>query len=375
MKLLFAIKSLNVHGGGAERVFVDIVNELAQRNHEIAVLTFDSPGVPFYTLNSKIKRLETGIAQPGKSTPRLGFMRSIGKIRRAIIAEHADLIVAFMHSTYVPIVAALIGSRERVVISEHVDATHFQTRPLQRVLVRLCEQIAIAKTVPSEALLHQHSPAVRRFVHVLPNTVDIDTFIACQTTHPVQPPVILTVGRLMAEKNHLDLIRAFALLADEFPDWSLKIVGDGVLRSQLEGEITRLGLQQRITMPGVVRDVTKEYAGSSFVVLPSLYESFGLVAAEALASGRALLAFDHCLGIAEMVESGRNGLLVTAKPDRITSLADGMKRLMTDRKLREHLAAAGPPSVQRYAMMNVITQWEKWLLDHVAVHKPHGAAS
>jgi glycosyltransferase involved in cell wall biosynthesis len=106
-----------------------------------------------------------------------------------------------------------------------------------------------------------------------------------------------------------------------------------------------------------------EYAAASLVALPSRYESFGLVAAEALASGRALLAFDDCLGIAEIVENGRNGILVSARGERVAHLADGLRRLMGDAALRARLGAAGPSSVQRFDLPQVIDAWEAFLAD------------
>src|SRR6185295_9431421 len=99
LKVLLAIKSLNVSGGGAERVLVDVANGLVARGHQIHVLTFDPPGESFYALDERIQRTDTGIGQPGVPTPRLGFAKSIPRIRRSVLEQKADLVVAFMHST------------------------------------------------------------------------------------------------------------------------------------------------------------------------------------------------------------------------------------------------------------------------------------
>jgi GalNAc-alpha-(1->4)-GalNAc-alpha-(1->3)-diNAcBac-PP-undecaprenol alpha-1,4-N-acetyl-D-galactosaminyltransferase len=362
LKLLFVIKSLNVVGGGAERVLVDVANGLVARGHEVKVLTFDPPGEAFYGLDPRIERTDTGIGQPGRSTPRLGFVMNIPRIRRAVVEKKVDLVIAFMHSTYVPVAAALLGTGTRLVFSEHIDAAHYAGRPFQRMLVRLGDRLAIAKTVPSAPLREEHPPAARRKVHVMPNAVDLATFMQRGREAPRQPPVLLTIGRFMAQKNHIELLQAFARLAPQFPDWTLRIVGEGELRPQLEAEIARLGLQERAVLPGVTRDVASEYAAASFVVLPSLYESFGLVAAEALASSRAVLAFDSCVGVAEMVRDEVNGLLVSASGDRVADLAAGLARLMQDAALRSRLGAAGPASVSRYALEGVLNAWEALLV-------------
>jgi len=160
----------------------------------------------------------------------------------------------------------------------------------------------------------------------------------------------------------VEILRAFARVSGRFPDWTLRIVGDGDLRAQIEAEIDRLALRERVVLAGTTRDIASEYAIASLVVIPSLYESFGLVAAEALAAGRPVLAFDSCLGLAEMMRDGRNGLLVSGGGDRVAALASGLEALMGDRALRVRLGAAGPDSVQRFSVANVVDAWEQLFL-------------
>lgn len=365
LKILFAIKSLNVEGGGAERVLVDIANELVSRNHLIDVLTLDQPGDSFYTLDSRVRRLDIRVSSPNRPTTGIGFTRSVLRIRQIVRRRDPDVVVAFMHSAYVPFAFSVAFTKIRLVASEHTEAAHFRKRPVQRILVHAAERLALAKTVPASAVRLQHPRRIRPRVYVLPNPVDLDLFSPNTGCQEDQKHLILTVGRLRKEKGHIDLIRAFAALASKFPRWSLRIVGDGELRPLLEAEVTRLGMDNRIQLPGVTRDVAQEYASAAIVALPSLYESFGLVAAEALAAGRPVLAFRDCLGIAEMIESGKNGLLIESKPDRIRNLADGLARLMSDSTLRARLAAAGPDSVRPFALKSVVDTWEQFLLDLV----------
>lgn len=361
MNLLLAIKSLNVVGGGAERVLVSVANGMARRGHEVGVMTFDQPGgASFYALDAGVRRIDVGICEPGQPTPRGRFLQAMLRIRRLVKAAGADLVVPFMHSTYVPLAAALAGSGTRMVVSEHVNATHFERRALQRALTAVATRMAVAKTVPTAAIRQEHAAHLRGKVHVLPNPVDLERFEAVQDEPPAHPPVILAVGRFMEEKSQVDLIRAFASLAAEFPQWQLRLVGEGPLRPLLEGEAERLGLGDRVRMPGVSRDVPAEYAAASIVAIPSRYESFGLVAAEALASRRAVIGFEDCVGIADIVRHEHNGLLAPASEDRVAQLAAGLRRLMNDEGLRVRLAAAGPDSVRRFGAQQVLDLWESF---------------
>lgn len=357
---LFAIKSLNAAGGGAERVLVDVVNGLAQRGYPIEVLTFDYPGQAFYNLEPGIRRHDMAFTPAGKPMPRVSFLTAIPRIRATVRAIQPRLVVAFMHSTYVPLGLALSGMGVRMVASEHTDAKHYRGRPLERRLRQFVEKRAAARTVPSDAALRsfQRDGEIGRLV--VPNPIEIERFSHSPvSSHTL--PVALSVGTLREEKDHATLVRAFALVAGEFPEWRLRLVGDGPLVGSIRAQVAELGLQGKIELAGPTRDVASAYAAARFVVLPSRYEAFGLVAAEALAAGRPVLAFDDCAGLREVVSNGATGLLVRGSGGpgaRAESLATGLRCLMADPTLCARLGTAGPASVKRYAIDKVLDRWE-----------------
>jgi hypothetical protein len=99
---------------------------------------------------------------------------------------------------------------------------------------------------------------------------------------------LLNVGRLYPQKDQAVLLQAFAKIAPEYPDWDLKIVGEGPLRSMLESLVRHLNLEARVFMPGIISDLSEIYQGADLFVTSSRYESFGLATAEAMrvANGR-----------------------------------------------------------------------------------------
>ena len=371
MKILFAIKSLNGPGGGAERVLVDVVNGLHRRGHEVLVLTFDYPGEAFYDLSPWIERLDMAFSQAGQSTPRLGLLQALPRMRSAIAAERPDVIVAFMHSTYVPVAIAAMGLGVPLVASEHTEARHYETRPLQRLARQVVDRRAAARTVPSEGVRAGYARLSATPTVVVPNPVA--QFEGYHDAPPEVPPVILSIGRLSEEKGHAVLLDAFAQVADQFPDWRLRIMGDGPLRNDLEVQVARLGLGARVAMPGFTRDVGAAYAKARFIVVSSRYESFGMIAAEALMTSRAVLSFDDCAGIADVIKSGTNGLLVRGEPDhaaRVGALAEGMCRIMGDPDFCALLGSAGPASVAQYGLEAVLDRWEEIFYQIAPPHSP-----
>lgn len=131
------------------------------------------------------------------------------------------------------------------------------------------------------------------------------------------PVRFLSVGRVIPKKNFGVAIRALATW--ERTDWTYTIVGEGEQREELESLARSLGVAERVRFAGYVEDVVPFYAASDVFLLPSLWEGFGLVAAEAMGAGLLVLAAD-VPGLAEVV--GRDGeagiLLPPEDPDAWT---------------------------------------------------------
>lgn len=366
MRLLFAIKSMHVPGGGAERVLATVANGLAQRGHEAAILTFDPPGRSFYALAESVERIDLGINTPGMPTPRLRLIGSLGRMRAAATAWRPDLAIGFMHSMYVPMGVALAGSGIPSVASEHATAHHFESRHLQRLLVTALAPVFIAKTVPSEGVRQEQTARVRARTTVLPNPLELGDFAPTANTVPATPPTLLCVGRLREEKNQLELLQAFDQVAEKLPGWILRLVGDGVMRPQIERAIAASPFRDRIELPGAISEMGSEYARASFVVVPSRHESFGMVTVEAMAAGRPVVGFADCQGTNELVRDGVDGLLVEGGERRVAHLGEGIVRLANDPGLRRRLGAAGPASAARFGHERVVDAWEDFFRSLVA---------
>jgi glycosyltransferase involved in cell wall biosynthesis len=122
-------------------------------------------------------------------------------------------------------------------------------------------------------------------------------------------PVALAVGRLMPQKNHRLLVRAFARVR-ESTDARLVILGDGPLRGDLERLVHELGLDDHVSMPGFCPNPYPAMAASDVFVLPSAWEGSPGVLIEAMATGTPVVATDCPSGPREILDDGRHGRLV-----------------------------------------------------------------
>jgi colanic acid/amylovoran biosynthesis glycosyltransferase len=155
---------------------------------------------------------------------------------------------------------------------------------------------------------------------------------------------LVTVARLTQGKGHGVLLHALRHLRDRGVAVRLALVGDGPKRGEL-GELAReLGIESAITFVGAVgrEDVHSYYRAANAFCLPSFAEGVPIVLMEAMALELPVVATD-VMGIRELVESERNGLLV--RPGRADILADALERLIADPDLQRRLGAAGRKTV------------------------------
>jgi GalNAc-alpha-(1->4)-GalNAc-alpha-(1->3)-diNAcBac-PP-undecaprenol alpha-1,4-N-acetyl-D-galactosaminyltransferase len=171
----------------------------------------------------------------------------------------------------------------------------------------------------------------------------------------------LAMGRLERQKGFDLLIAAFALVSAEFSDWGLAILGEGSLRLDLSSQIERLGLSHRIKLAGTTASPAATLQRGDLFVLSSRYEGFGLTLVEAMVCGLPVIAADCPSGPSEIVDSGRDGILVPS--ENVPAMAKAMARLMSDDEERRRLGENARAVAQRFGIDTVMHSWEQTIND------------
>jgi glycosyltransferase involved in cell wall biosynthesis len=167
-----------------------------------------------------------------------------------------------------------------------------------------------------------------------------------------KPPLIITVGRLIAKKGFAELIRACALLTERGKLFRCEIIGEGPLEDELRAQIAEMNLQDRFRLLGAKPqgEVRQHLAAANVFVLPSVLDPEGgmdnlpTVVMEAMATGLPVVS-TNIGGIPEMVMQNETGFLV--QPGDPIALAKAIENVVDNRSLAQRLGEAGHQRAQK----------------------------
>lgn len=173
-------------------------------------------------------------------------------------------------------------------------------------------------------------------------------------------PVVLAMGRLCYQKGFDMLIEAWHLIAERFPDWTLRIVGDGEDKQMLQDQLRHWKLTNVVLVPAT-KNPKEEYLNAGIFVLSSRYEGLGLVLLEAANMSLPLVSFDCDNGPREIIQEGVNGCLVP--PNDVPQLAKILQRMMEDTELRQRMSAHALDTVSSFRTERILRQWMRVIDD------------
>jgi len=166
-------------------------------------------------------------------------------------------------------------------------------------------------------------------------------------------------------KNQKLLIEAFALLANDFPEWKVRLLGKDATSyaSSCRRLAERRGLGGRIEFVGFTKDLSAEYSRAAFVAFPSKLEGFPLALLEAAQFSLPAVVQNGLPGVDDIVRDGETGLVSTASPG---AYAGALRRMMEDEALRRRLGErARAFCAERYSRGRILDEWET-LLEGIA---------
>jgi glycosyltransferase involved in cell wall biosynthesis len=307
----------SVRGGGAQRIVVNLAQGMIERGLPVDVVLTTAVGVFMDQLPPGARVVDL------RSRRVLGCL---GPLAAYLRREQPRVVISSMsHANVVAITAArLAGTGTPIVVTEHntmsvaAGESALARRlwpPLLRIFYPWADSVVavsdgaaddFARTtgLPRERIETVYNPVITPELMALARQRPDHPWLA-----PGEPPVVLAVGRLTAQKDFPTLLRAFAQLRARRPA-RLVILGEGEDRAALESLAGELGITDAVALPGFRANAMAYMAGAALFVLSSAWEGLPTVLIEALAAGTRVVSTDCPSGPREILQDGRLGALV-----------------------------------------------------------------
>ncbi len=380
--------------GGMNVYVLELSRELARLGYEVDIFTRrdgDLPRVEQVAANLRLVRLDAGPAEPVEKEEIVACLPEFARDMRRfthgegrgydIIHSHywqsawaARAIARHLRVPHVVMFHTLGEVKNRARISEQEPARRIRH---ERAIARRADAIVTASDHERQ-LLSRYYGAKEEQMHTIPCGVDIGLFrprdqkaSRRQLGLELDSPVLLWVGRIEKLKGVDILIQALAELDER--DFTLLVVGGderaGGLKAELQSQAAEAGLAANVRFVGAVPhdELPVYYSAADVCVVPSYYESFGLVAVEAMACGTPVVA-SRVGGLVSTVIDGVTGYLI---PWRCPGpFAEKLEVLLHNPELRANFSAAARRSVERFRWESVALRvagvYDQVLVEHRA---------
>jgi len=343
---------------GTTRLIDRIAAAMVARGHSIVIIAHEgkvSDKTPVSTLSYPHNLI----------TVNLNDAHGFNEAREKIAASSIDICVASMNDYRLVYISRLFrGTGIPYILGEPEEpltAAYEYRQPYEHY-----GSLAAADAI--QVLLAEYIPFYPQFMQSrivdigipAPPLSDVD-FISRRNK---KERTIVTVGRFNDTKKRFSLLlRAFALICNNFTEWKLKLVGDGP-HWDYYFEITRqLGIKNRVVFTGAVADTTPHYAEADIFCLPSRVEGFPLVLSEAAAHFLPLVGYRSCVALDALIKPGM-GVLIES-PDTHETLADTLRSLMMlSPEEREKIGIRASDRIESSYSENIVfDKWEKLIID------------
>lgn len=341
MRIVFTLASLG--SGGAERVVSLLANKMDEMGYQVEIVCLKFNDV-YYRTNESVK--VTLAANKNR-------LSELFWLRKHIKHEKPDVVIAFTEGVYCFTIASLLGTSIPVIASERLDpsAMSWKRNLLKRILLPYADWLVV-----QTHSIKEYFPAnIQEKTSVIYNPVNEEFLTLPSQQMEKRLNRIISVGRLYPQKNQQMMIRAFAKIASQFPNWQLVIYGEGPLRENLEQLVNSLGMKRRILLPGRTENVVEVLRESKIFCMSSDYEGMSNSMIEAVSAGLPIIT-TRVSGTEEMIKDGKTGVIVDIGDEQ--GLSNAMSDLMNNDTLCAQLVERSIHTRNCFHIDTIISEWE-----------------
>ena len=404
MNITFLTASLG--SGGAERVVSLLANRMSEYGHQVEIICLMYDDV-YYQTKPEVKLTVVPRVCPGNLIKRLFWLR------RYVQKSGTEVCVAFTEGVYCATICTLLGTGIPVIASERLDPHYMSWQ--RNLLKKIFLPHAAWLVVQTEHIKSYFKGKVAKKTSIILNPVNEKVFEIANdndndnenylTEHKdtktqrvvnderlmvngdgltVKENTIISVARLFPQKRQEVLIKAFAKIAEKYPEWKLIIYGEGPERAKLEKLIAslndnesdlntkltktqrvvngeglmvndeRLKIKERILLPGRCETIIEELNKAKIFALSSDYEGLSNAMLEAVCVGLPIVS-TRVSGTDELIHEGVNGYVVDCGDT--DALAEALEKLMGDEKKIQQFSAESRKMAEQFRLDYIVREW------------------
>ncbi|MCG2431690.1 glycosyltransferase family 4 protein [Aequorivita xiaoshiensis] len=360
MKIVYLIDQFHKHGGIEKMLSLKINHFIENYEYNVTLITTQHvEGQPFvYRLSEKLTHINLGVNYlKGKSyfhpLNLLKALKHFFKLKKQIRVLEPDVVISAGFSPeqyFLPLIV-----KKAPIIKEFHFSGVILKRKRNKILNTLNNFLFKQfNKYDAVVVLNEDEKKYYNFKNlvVIPNFIKLKEGL---TTFR-RDNTIIGAGRISGVKQFNHLIEAWSLIADKFPDWQVKIFGDGDV--QLSKELTeqiRKDNIPRIKLMGATTQLTAEMQKASIFAMTSANECFPMVLLEAQSVGLPIISYDCPNGPRNIIQNNRNGILI--KDQCINEFADKLTLLIENPEVRRDFGHRAKNSVYKYSANAVMGEW------------------
>lgn len=363
-KYLFIYGELN--GGGAERVLLDILNNIDFTANEVDLLQINSGGVLMDEIPSQVSRIEAWQGYPMSYRIALAFSTKFGidsllKIRlsKVLGGKHYDVAISFLEGMPTKAHSLIMSYADRNYSWVHCDlynfyyeANLFNGNSEFETYNKMDAVVCVAKD--TERAFHMRFPNLEAQTRVIYNPIDIDKIRNLSTELVVNNNrfTISVCGRLTPPKK-IDRVLCLAKrLKEDGRQVAIQLIGDGELQNELQLQAKDLCVTDIVKFIGFKRNPYPLIKSSQILLSTSCAEGFSLVICEAMALGVPVIA-TKTAGPIEILDDNKYGLLCEQDDE---SIYNAVCRMIEDEELRKKYSELGKSRVENFSVENTMSE-------------------